>query len=437
MASVTEQNLVQNLFLVEAMDYLVVEGFDIDIVPTPEIRLIYRYAVEFYLASGRTQGLNATALKTYLTGDTSTYFDLLADLEIPLEDPELPIADVVLKLRASWLRAQSHKFAMAFSEATSSSDPVSILGAIQTGAGTLLRLATAVESRRTAVDARSALAGSLEAYERDLAADSARHGIAFGLEQVDYHTNHIHPGELALVAAFAKVGKSQLLDIVAYREWLIGRIVALYTLENSVAMTLDHIACIATNVDAEAYQRRQCRPDEVDMVRDLVSRFQNSDIPLHILQPAKGERTVAAIMRRARILEVDSVIIDQISHVEHSGKKIRTNEQFAEVLHDLKIDCSGHDPLPVLAAYQINRDGKKAADKIGYHEMEQLADSSAAEREPDWVFSLYQSHDMVAANRALFQILASRRTSIKWWDISWQINLSFMQVHNEVQPFQV
>jgi hypothetical protein len=82
-------------------------------------------------------------------------------------------------------------------------------------------------------------------------------------------------------------------------------------------------------------------------------------------------------------------------------------------------------------AHQINREGVKAADKVGHLEMYHLADSSEVERTADWVFGLYASRADKASKRAKFQVLAARRASNKQWNMRWDVDLGDFGARDE------
>ena len=106
--------------------------------------------------------------------------------------------------------------------------------------------------------------GALRAARGDAPGRGGSTGCIFGFEAIDTHTSGIRPGELAIVASPPKTGKSWLLLNSAYRNWLAGGVPVLDSLENSVDLTLDRLACQALGVERpELWQRGECTPEEV------------------------------------------------------------------------------------------------------------------------------------------------------------------------------
>ena len=77
--------------------------------------------------------------------------------------------------------------------------------------------------------------------------------------------------------------------------------------------------------------------------------------------------------------------------------------------------------LSLILAHQVNREGVKAAKKLGHLEMEHLAESSGIERAADWVLGLYQSQMDREARMTLLQILAARREDNEAWSLYWDL----------------
>lgn len=438
MSNALECNLIQHLFDLDSLEWLAREGFDPEILPTQELRLVYNYALEYFFESRRVNPLSVLALQTYEISVGVTMADVLDDLEIPYEEePELSIADVVSKLRSNYAHLKVSTFNREFATAMADADQNERVAVAAAGATQLIQLVNTLETRRNRVDARNSIDERLIAFEQRVEEKDNVDGMSFGLSQIDNHTLFIHPGELAVLAAYAKVGKSYWMIMTALNEWRRGRVVSLFSLENSIDMTLDRLCCVATSVDATHWARGECNSDEVDRVRDFKKELEKSDNSLYILQPPSGARTAEAMVRQAQVLETDSLLIDQLTFMEHPQPRSKPrHEVVRDIMHSLKVCISAtNDPIATLLAHQINREGKKTADKIGYHMMDHLAESSEVERTADMVFSLYQSQEAFKNDMALFQILAGRRFAIKWWDLFWSIGIGVGRVRNEVPVY--
>jgi DnaB-like helicase C terminal domain len=438
MSKTGEKQLLCHLTDDDSLAYLITEGINLDIIPTRELREVVTFAMDYYMESG---GLLAPTIAVFEAHEFSagrTIANILDDMEIPWRDGyEASIQWILTDLRGTYLTSKAQTLMREAGTRLLEVDLEDRLEIFSDFVTEGTELILALQERRTKVEMTADISERLLAYEDRVANKDLRRGLTMGLDEVDAVTSFIHPGELAMLAAFAKLGKSFALNRIALRAWNSGVRVALFTLENSIDMTLDRIACLDAGVDPARWQRGECIDVEVERIRTTMDKMEKSDCPLHILSPDPGQRTPEAMIRMAQILDVQAVIIDQLSHIEHPdpGRK-RADIIETEKLRSLRLLVStGRQRLPCLVAHQINREGKKTADKRGWHEMWDLAETSGAERETDFVFSMYQSNDMAQVKHVLFQILASRRTAIKWWEIQWQMDQGRARVLNERRPY--
>lgn len=93
---------------------------------------------------------------------------------------------------------------------------------------------------------------------------------------------------------------------------------------------------------------------------------------------------------------------------------------------------TGRRPMPCFLTHQIKRDGVAAAAKRGYYVMEDGAESAYVERTCDHAMALYASREEKAVRQAKLQQLASRRTAIKNWQITWRPEVGGIRVRNEI-----
>jgi replicative DNA helicase len=210
---------------------------------------------------------------------------------------------------------------------------------------------------------------------------------------------------------------------IASQCWTKGDDTVLFTLENSVKMTVDRLVCMKLGIDYRRWQRGLCDQEE----QDRVAWFINDHMPtmsakFHVVMPEPGKRTMAAMVRHTQMLGVRRMFIDQLPFVEHPdpGRKPR-NEIVRDMMHDCKsLISTGNEPVSAMIAHQISRDGMKRSSVANRLHMEDMAESSEVERTADWVFGLHQAEDDKKAGTALLEILAARREELNAWDMAWQ-----------------
>lgn len=260
-----------------------------------------------------------------------------------------------------------------------------------------------------------------ERRERYLArheAHSAVVGAPMGFPRVDEHTRGILPGEIALIAGFAKTGKTHQLIHSFIDARRAGYRPILFSLELSIADIEDRLDAHVSGVSYERAQRGQLHPDEMTRFLDGQDEF-GSLGPSYVEKPPVGERTVPHLLGRARELGCDYVLIDQLSFIESRKQYRETKDKINEIIVDLKTNISENEAsmLAVLMAVQFNREMKK---KLGAPGMENLALSSSLEQTVDIIYGLRQSKEMRANKSMVLDILGARRVEPLSWLLHWE-----------------
>jgi len=428
MSRSAEVAVVQHLVDPDALRYVADEGLPEHVIPTEAFRPIVSWAMEYYYRSGCRQAPSAQALKEEFTAD------LFSDHDVDLDDaPEDTIEWAVETLKGNWTLKQSQDFVKRLAVDVNEAQTGERLDVLNQAVNALSNITVEVSRKSQQVDARNALTDRIRAYEERREAGHTVQGLLFGMEDIDSHTGGIHPGELAIVGAGPKTGKSFFHIVTAFSEWRRGRAVALFTLENSVEMTIDRLACYANGISPTRWLQGQCHPQEEQNIARFRDEMQRSDTPLWVIQPPVGRRGVAQMVREAVIRDADSLLIDQLTFVEPRDERLARYLQVREVMHDLKsLISTSQKRLPCLLAHQVNREGVKESRKVGYLRMEHLAEGSEVERTADFVFGLHQSDDEQMVNMSKLQMLAARRTALRHWNMNWNIEQGLIDVHSQL-----
>lgn len=418
-----ERILVQHFIDPDSMAVLAREGMPKEMIPNDAVRMIYTFAMDHYERSGMQ---TAPSIETLL----DHYGNLLADNEIDIEvEAEDTIEYALDVLKGSWVNFKAQEFTREFAESVMAAEHRHRPDVIADFASRLVSMSTSLERRNVKSDMREDVTLRMFEYEDRVKNQHNFNGMRFGISAIDNHVRGIHPGELAILAGGPKTGKSWMLAWAALMDWRAGRTVVIYTLENSVEMTENRILCIGARVDYDAFQKGILSNEEIDRLVAFAQELRASPNPLYIFQPDLGKRTFEHMIATAMIYNVDSVFIDQLTFVELEDSNKSKTERIGEALHTLKgMISTGRRPIPVMLAHQINRDGVKAADKLGYLEMWHLADSAECERTADWVFGMYASRDDQTAMRCKFQTMATRRS----WNLNWELFWNPYQGHVDV-----
>lgn len=419
MTSMAEDVLYVSLTDTDALEALVTIGLAVEAIPTVEMREVVAWAVDRFFESGRTVAPSRAALlETWGQHIEDAGVELLPD-----DEDTDTIQWAIDTLKAQYVQWQYQQFTKeSATEMAAASTPEKVK-TLSVQADRLFRLSMQVQPQHMKVQAPTGIERALAAYEARAQESQLHRGMTFGLPAIDEHTYGIHPGELAVLAAGPKTGKSHFLLKAARECWEQGKVTTLFTLENSVEMTVDRLVCQMLAIDARAWQRGQCSPDDAERVRWFINdRLPEMNERFHIIMPEPGKRTVQSLVREAQMLGTERLFVDQLTFVEHPspGRKAR-HEVIRDLMHELKtLISTGNEPMPCLLAHQINREGVKAARAANHLLMEHMAEGSEVERTADWVFSLLQTEPHRLAGQALFQVLAARREDIDAWDLVWE-----------------
>jgi replicative DNA helicase len=422
--------LFASLTDVDALEVVARDGLDPECIPTEDMRQVVSWAVDRFFESGQTKAPSRAAL-------LSTWSEVIdgAKVELVDEDEEVDNIEWALEdLRSRWVHKQFQVASKDAGRAMAEATPAERLEVLAEQVAILQDMSLRVQSHADRREGVQGIKESLVRYDDRALTGHRTIGLTFGLPMVDQHLFGVHPGELCVLAAPPATGKSFWHCFAALNEWRQGRRTVLFTLENSVEMTFDRMACLGSGVDARRYQRGLCTDEEVARVRAWVDQHgEDMQDVVEVIMPPEGARTVQAMVRQAQSLGGQSLLIDQLTFVEHprpAGKA--RHEVLRDIMHELKTSIStGRHKMSCLLTHQINREGQKAAEKADRLEMYMLAEASEVERTADQVLGLYQSGEMRVSQQALLQVLKARREDTNAWDLIWRPAHGMIQVMGE------
>lgn len=420
MTTPAEDAIYAGLTDIAELEQIATIGLPLEVLPTKEMRPVVKWALDYYYESGRRQAPTREHL-------LDNWADALEEGDVDLvgEDEERDtILSAIQNLKGRFADLEFQTFIKAAATEMASAPITEKVTAITGVTNLLFGITSGLQDRTNSVEGTVGITGSLDSYLARAAAEKTLYGAALGWPEIDEHMGGIRDGELCVLGAGPKVGKSYALGLFSLREVLRRRRTILFTLENSVEMTYDRILCMGAGVSSRDYQRGKLSEDGLLRVKRFVEEF-GGDLKdrLTVISPPRGARTPEMIVREGLNLGAETILVDQLTHVEHPnpGRKAR-HEIFNENVHEFKyLISTGVEKVPLILAHQINREGVKAAEKIGHLEMHHLAESAGIERAADWVIGLYQSQMDREARMTLFQIMAARREDTQAWSLYWDL----------------
>lgn len=433
--SLAEETLYNHITNVESLDFIADSGLAHEIgrevIPTEVGRKLVAWCLDEYFASHRTVAPSKAAImETW--GDRLEAVDITIDDEVECDSVQWAIG----QLRVDYARWRSQELVKEIAQGTITADPDDVVEEVQKAARSFYLLSQSLISRRAECELGTGIENALIRYDRAVQVGQKVIGLTFGLDEIDQYYGGVRPGELAILAAFSGVGKSWMAAKALLAEWERGRKAVLFTLENDLDMTFDRLACMAASVSYTDWNNLEVPAGDRDRVSKWSEKIKASEHKPMVIMGQRGEVDPVSMVRKARLLSADSIIVDQLSHMDSmpGWRGIKHNENVAEKVRGLSQEIRGeYDALPCLLLHQINREGDKEAAKSGKLEMRALADSSEVEKSATFVYALFQSPQSELEGRAEWQTLKVRRGQFKKrWELIYRLERGDIRVHKEV-----
>lgn len=240
-------------------------------------------------------------------------------------------------------------------------------------------------------------------------------GVPYGLDLVDLHTGGLLPGELAVIGAYAKTGKTMFGLWAMTQALRQGYRPMVFTLEMGLKEIRVRIAAMYSGVSYDRLSHKRLSTEEKDRLWAAREEIRTlGDIAIE--RPDEGDRTVASMMSRARQYGADYVFIDQLSFMEAGVRTQTKKEQYAAILKALKVDITRAGmEIPCLLAVQFRRED-------GEPTLQSFADAAEVERDVDIALGLWRNRDLYHNRQMRFDILGSRRSPSASWLLDWRLS---------------
>lgn len=325
--------------------------------------------------------------------------------------PEESVSWLVGDLQKRYISNQLNELLYEAGDA-SRQDPVGALKKLYTKAYSAAEL---VSPRQTRVDMSVTVEDRRRRYE-DRRSNPSGLGLPYGIPELDQYTGGLMPGELAVIGAFSKTGKSFFLCNTMVHLRRAGYTPILFTLEMSIAEMEERIDALYSGVSYNRLVHATLTTEERDTLHAAQEQLAASG-PVLVESPDEGERTVSHLINRARQVGADFVLIDQLSFME-TVKVTRTpKEHHAEIMHTLKNELRrpGKE-IPCLMAVQLNRDSVNQGAQL-----RSFANASEVERYCDIALGLERNEEERINHVMRCHILGSRRSDVRSWLLNWEL----------------
>ena len=228
--------------------------------------------------------------------------------------------------------------------------------------------------------------------------DSSVVGVPTGFRKLDRVIGGMEPGDITLLAARPKQGKSALAMNIATNVAKTGGVVAVFSLEMSRKQMVQRIISAEGKIDLRHIRTGELDANEWARYADTcgnVSKWSNN-----ILLDARGRIQVSSVRSTLRRVtarrKVDLVVYDYIQLGTATNGRESQNVRVGEVSAGLKAVAMDFE-VPVLALSQFNREMEK---ENRAPRMSDLRDSGSLEQDASVILFIHDGQLIVGANRS-------------------------------------
>lgn len=395
-----ERKLLAKLTTPEAIEEVWDAGVRPDLFEEPLLQAVFNFTVQYWRESQMSAAPTAWVLSQEYPGFT-----------LGEEGEELTgyLSDL---LRRRYVTNQLQE--MLRSAATDSvKDP---LGALKTLHAAAYSASEAVAPRLTRVNLGEIIEEFKADYEQAEQFPQGQ-GVPFGLDLFDLHTGGTLPGELVVIGARAKTGKTMFLLHAAVSALRQGYKPLIFTLEMSIKEINTRLASLFSGISYDRLSHKRLRDPEKDRLWEALEEYRSLG-GISVEAPEEGDRTVPALIARARQYGTDYLIIDQLSEMEAGHRTQTLKEHHASVVKQLKreINRAGME-VPCLLAAQLRRNDEEIT-------MESFSNATEIEATADLLLGLWRNQDMRNNSAMALKILGSRRCDISEFVLGWELQIA-------------
>ena len=245
-------------------------------------------------------------------------------------------------------------------------------------------------------------------------------GLPTGFDQYDRDIGGLFAGELVVLAARPRIGKTSLATQWAYNAAIRGRLTYFASLEMSDVELVTRLLCGESGVDNKRIRTGQLDGTDVRRLSDAASGMANA----HAVIDDRPGMTIADMRRACRRLVkrgLSLIVVDYLQRITPIDRKRSRYEQIGEIVQGLKT-MAREFSVPVVVLAQLSRE----ADKEGRAQLHHLRESGDIEAEADVVAFLLRpvkwdgfDNDKPNPNHAVLVVEKNRNGDTGTFRLSW------------------
>lgn len=238
-------------------------------------------------------------------------------------------------------------------------------------------------------------------------------GIATGFPTMDEVTSGLQPGQLIVIIAPPKTGKSTLALQMAINAHMEGKVPMFYSFEMSNEEQKSRYYAMRSRVSHRRLMTGSLSPEEEARYYAKVQSIQNMRDKFWFVDSSSGQ-TVSGIASKIQSKNPDIVFIDgTYLMIDEQTGEANTPGALTNITRSLK-RLGQKIEKPIVCTTQVltwkMKKGSVSADSIGY--------SSSFHQDADVIFGLQREDDAVDDTR-LLKVVASRNSGLKDVSLNW------------------
>jgi replicative DNA helicase len=241
-------------------------------------------------------------------------------------------------------------------------------------------------------------------------------GVPTGFPTIDASTSGLQPGQLVVIVAPPKTGKSTLALQIAINCHLDGHVPMFMSFEMSNNEQKSRYYAMRSRISHKRLMTGTLTPDEEARFYQKVKSIKNMEDDFWFIDSTSGT-TVSSVASKIHAKNPDIVFIDgTYLMVDEVGAEPGTPQAITNITRSLKnLALKIHKPI-VISTQALSwkmKKGQVTADSIGY--------SSSFHQDADVIFGLQRESDDVDDTR-LLRVLASRNSGLSEVALLWDWN---------------
>jgi len=232
------------------------------------------------------------------------------------------------------------------------------------------------------------LSETFDKIEHLYSAKDVTTGVDTGFIDLNYMTSGLQKGDLIIVAARPSMGKTALTLTMGQNAALMGKTVAVFSLEMSKESLTQRMMCSEARVDAHRLRTGHLHADDWTRLAEAVDRLWKCNLFIDDTTDMSALEMRSKCRRLKAEHGLDMVIVDYLQLMRGSSKDAESrNYEITEIARGLKnlareMDC------PVVALSQLSRRVEQREDKRPM--LSDLRESGSIESEADIVGFIYR-----------------------------------------------